>query len=166
MDPSREAIARDLPGGLDLDRRRNYFQLAAGALAAACGAVIGFCTADKWSGLAATLGAFLGFVAGIFLAGFVLMFQPASKISVEAAITKHRNLKQRSRHWIGAWVLIVASGGLVIPWFGNDDRPWAFVLCVVWLCTVTGLGAFLKARNAALNKFGKEIEGRQPEQHV
>jgi hypothetical protein len=164
MEPSREALVRDLDGGLDLDRRRNYMQLIAGVLAAVGGAVVGFSSVDERSDLAAIVGAFLGFVAGIFLAGFVLMFRPLPKISVEVAISKHRNLQRRSWYWAATWALTFASGALALPWLANDDRPWAFVICIVRLCTVTGLCAFIKVRYVALDKFGKEIEGHRPKQ--
>jgi drug/metabolite transporter (DMT)-like permease len=164
MDPSREALVRDLSDGIDLNRRRNYMQLAAGASVAVGGAVLGFCNADERSDLAAIAGALLGFVAGIFLAGLAIMFRPAPKISVEAAVVKRKNLERRLWRLLVVWVLTFMCGPLIIlPCFGHDDRPWAFVLCIAWFCTVTGLCAYLKMKKAALEQFAKEIDGQQAE---
>lgn len=164
MDQSRETLVRDLSGGLDLDRRRNYLQLAAGALAAVGGAVIGFRTADERSDIAAIVGAFLGFVAGIFLAGLAIMFRPAPKISVEVAITKRKNIERRLWRLLVVWVLTFVSGPLIIfPSFGHDDRPWAVVVCILWMCATTGLCAYLKVKQDALERLAKEVDGQQAE---
>jgi hypothetical protein len=59
--------------GLQLDRRRNLFQLASGTLLAVIGAFIGFYTTDDRSDLAALIGGTTGMVSGVFISGLALM---------------------------------------------------------------------------------------------
>jgi hypothetical protein len=139
---------------------KRFNTLAVGALAAVAGAMVGFRSVDERSDLAAIVGAFLGFVAGIFLAGLAIMFRPAPKISVEIAIAKRKNLERRLWRLLVIWVLTFVSGPLIIlPWFGNDEWAWAFVLCILWLCVTVGLCAYLKVTKAALERCAKELDG-------
>ncbi|PHS14836.1 MAG: hypothetical protein COA78_05490 [Blastopirellula sp.] len=60
--------------GLQLDRKRNYFQLSAVILLAVIGATIGWFLADERPDIVALIGGVVGVVLGTFVSGLVIMF--------------------------------------------------------------------------------------------
>lgn len=156
MADSGEILVKDLAGGLDLDRRRNYAQLIAGLVGSAVGAAMGFTSVVEDAGLAALAGAVVGFVGGTFIAGLALMFRSAARITVREATAKHQRLRRHLWYCFAAWLLVFASLPLVLR-FAHD------VVVIGWLCAATGLCAYVRTRKADLDQFEKEIANGKKE---
>jgi hypothetical protein len=135
--------------GLQLDRKRNLFQLASGALLAVIGVFIGFYTTDDRYDLAALIGGTIGLVLGVFVSGFVLMVfdYPFSKYLVIIPKTfmtglDHLRLQEKRCGRMLSYLLLVLLPGWMFALISNQRVVFILVMAGSLLSLLVVVWAF------------------------
>lgn len=120
--------------GLQLHRRRNFFQLLWLIVFSGVGAMIGHSMTNNRPDLAAILGGLVGAVFGTFVSGLCLMFVPPPLVvtTLDECRDRYLRVRQRVRVAVVAATIGLCGIPLVIRHAGQEDSVIAWSICMVW----------------------------------